>query len=111
MYVVPAFSGLYAPWWEGNARGIICGLTRYANKNHIIRACLESTAFQTYDVFNSMEKDCKEKLKEMKVDGGMANNKLLMQFQADIISANVSRPSITETTALGACFAAGMGVV
>jgi glycerol kinase len=110
VYFVPAFSGLYAPYWKENARGIIAGLTRYANKGHIARAVLEATAFQTREVVEAMEKDSQIGLKSLRVDGGMVNNELLMQFQADILNREVVRPLIQETTALGAAYAAGLAV-
>ena len=110
MYLVPAFSGLYAPYWRDDARGVMVGLTRFVNKGHIARASLEATAFQSRDVFHAMEADAKHPLKELRVDGGMVVNKLLMQFQADILGTRVLCPRITETTALGAAFAAGLAV-
>ncbi len=110
VYFVPAFSGLYAPYWRSDARGIIAGLTRYAEKGHIARAALESTAYQTYEILEAMEKDSGQPLTVLKVDGGMVFNDLLMQFQADILDVPVARPAITETTALGAAFAAGLAV-
>ena len=108
VYFVPAFSGLYAPHWKESARGVVAGLTRYANKGHIARAALESTAYQTRDVLVAMEKDSKIPIKELRSDGGMVTNDLLMQFQADILDVPVVRPKITETTALGAAYAAGL---
>lgn len=108
VYFVPAFSGLYAPHWQESARGLIAGLTRYANKGHIARAALESAAYQTRDVLIAMEKDCKIPIKELRADGGMVANDLLMQFQADILDVPVVRPKMTETTALGAAYAAGL---
>jgi len=108
VYFVPAFSGLYAPYWNHNARGIITGLTRYANRAHIARAVLEATAFQTRDVVEAMEKDSSMALEVLRVDGGMVVNDLLMQFQADILDREVVRPAIMETTALGAAYAAGL---
>ena len=108
VYLVPAFSGLFAPHWHANARGIIIGLTRYANKGHIARAALEATAFQMMDVIEAMTKDAKIDLNLLKVDGGMVVNELLMQFQADILEKEVVRPTVTETTALGAAYAAGL---
>jgi len=108
VYVVPAFSGLYAPYWKDHARGVITGLTRYATKAHIARAALEATAFQTRDVAAAMEQDSGIKLSELRVDGGMVVNELLMQFQADILDVDVVRPKVTETTALGAAYAAGL---
>lgn len=109
-YIVPAFSGLYAPYWESDARGVIAGLTRFVNKGHIARATLEATAYQNYDVLKAMEKDAGLKLKSLKVDGGMVVNELLMQFQTDIIQVPVIRPKMIETTALGAAYAAGLAV-
>jgi glycerol kinase len=110
VYFVPAFSGLYAPYWKENARGVIAGLTRYANKGHIARAALEATAFQTREVVEAMEKDSQIALASLRVDGGMVANELLMQFQADILNREVVRPVIQETTALGAAYAAGLAV-
>ncbi|HKT48919.1 MAG TPA: glycerol kinase GlpK [Candidatus Angelobacter sp.] len=108
VYFVPAFSGLYAPYWNNNARGVIAGLTRYANRSHIARAVLEATAFQTRDVVQAMEKDSGIPLELLRVDGGMVVNELLMQFQADILDREVVRPAMKETTALGAAYAAGL---
>lgn len=108
VYIVPAFSGLYAPYWKDSARGVIAGLTRYANKAHIARAALEATAYQTRDVLAAMEQDAGVRLADLRVDGGMVVNELLMQFQADILDVNVVRPQVTETTALGAAYAAGL---
>jgi len=110
VYFVPAFSGLYAPYWKDSARGVIAGLTRYANKGHLARAVLEATAYQTRDVVEAMEKDAGIKLKGVRVDGGMVINELLMQFQADILNRDVVRPVVQETTALGAAYAAGLAV-
>ncbi|MDK2945675.1 glycerol kinase GlpK [Geotoga petraea] len=110
VFFVPAFSGLFAPYWEDTARGTIVGMTRYTNKNHIARAALESTAFQTRDVIEVMEKETGVKIKELKVDGGMVVNNLLMQFQSDILNVPVIKPRVTETTALGAAYAAGLAV-
>jgi glycerol kinase len=110
VYFVPAFSGLYAPYWKDSARGVIAGLTRYANKGHIARAVLEATAYQTRDVVEAMEKDAQIELKGVRVDGGMVGNELLMQFQADILNREVVRPVVQETTALGAAYAAGLAV-
>jgi glycerol kinase len=110
VYFVPAFSGLYAPYWKENARGVIAGLTRYANKGHLTRAVLEATAFQTREVVEAMEKDSQIGLESLRVDGGMVGNELLMQFQADILNREVIRPVIQETTALGAAYAAGLAV-
>ena len=108
VYFVPAFSGLYAPHWRESARGIIAGLTRYANKGHIARAALEATAYQTREVLEAMAKDSGIAIKELRTDGGMVRNDLLMQFQADILDVPVLRPKVTETTALGAAYAAGL---
>lgn len=110
IYFVPAFSGLFAPYWQSDARGVIAGLTRYINKNHIARAALEATAYQTREVLDAMEKDSGVELKSLKVDGGMVYNELLMQFQADILGVPVIRPVVSETTALGAAYAAGLAV-
>lgn len=108
VYFVPAFSGLYAPYWRDNARGVIAGLTRYVNKAHIARAALEATAFQVREVADAMAKDSGIQLDFLRVDGGMVVNDLLMQFQADILNTPVVRPKVTETTALGAAYAAGL---
>jgi glycerol kinase len=110
IYFVPAFSGLYAPYWMGNARGVIAGMTRYTNKGHLARAALEATAFQTREVVDAMEKDAGIPVDILRTDGGMVENDLLMQFQADILDRPVVRPAIKETTALGACYAAGLAV-
>jgi glycerol kinase len=110
MYIVPAFSGLFAPHWRADARGVMVGLTRYINKNHIARAALEATAYQTREVLEAMEKDSGVPLTALKVDGGMVYNELLMQFQADILDVPVIRPTVAETTALGAAYAAGLAV-
>jgi glycerol kinase len=110
IYFVPAFSGLFAPYWRSDARGAIVGMTRYINKGHIARAVLEATAFQTREVLDAMEKDSGVKLTALKVDGGMVFNELLMQFQADILNVPVIRPKVAETTALGAAYAAGLAV-
>ncbi len=110
VYFVPAFSGLYAPHWKDSARGVIAGLTRYVNKGHLARAVLEATAFQTREVVDAMEKDSGVELDTLRVDGGMVVNDLLMQFQADILDRVVIRPATRETTALGAAYAAGLGV-
>jgi glycerol kinase len=110
VYFVPAFSGLYAPYWKDSARGVIAGLTRYANKGHLARAVLEATAYQTRDVVEAMEQDAGIELKSVRVDGGMVGNELLMQFQADILHREVVRPVVQETTALGAAYAAGLAV-
>ncbi len=110
IYFVPAFSGLFAPYWRSDARGVIVGMTRYINKGHIARAALEATAYQTKEVLEAMEKDSGVELKTLKVDGGMVHNDLLMQFQADILGVPVVRPTVSETTALGAAYAAGLAV-
>ncbi len=110
VYIVPAFSGLFAPHWRPDARGVITGLTRYANRGHLARAALEATAFQTRDVLIAMTADSGVDLAEVRVDGGMTANELLMQFQADILDVDVVRPVVTETTALGAGYAAGLAV-
>ena len=110
VYFVPAFSGLYAPYWKESARGVIAGLTRYANKAHLARAVLEATAFQSREVVEAMEKDSGISLESLRVDGGMVKNDLLMQFQADILNREVVRPAVQETTALGAAYAAGLAV-
>ncbi|MGQ4538337.1 glycerol kinase GlpK [Dermabacteraceae bacterium P7074] len=109
-FVVPAFSGLFAPYWKSDARGTIVGLTRYVNKNHIARATLEATAFQSRDLLDAMNADSGVALTELKVDGGMVKNETLMQFQADILGVPVVRPEVIETTALGAAYAAGIAV-
>jgi glycerol kinase len=108
IYFVPAFSGLYAPYWKHNARGVIAGLSRYTNKGHLARAVLEATAFQTREVVEAMEKDAGIPLGVLRTDGGMVENDLLMQFQADILDREVVRPAVKETTALGAAYAAGL---
>jgi glycerol kinase len=108
VYIVPAFSGLYAPHWQENARGIIAGLTGFANKGHFARAALEATAYQTREVLEAMEKDSAITISELRTDGGMVANQLLMQFQADILNVPVVRPAMTETTSLGAAYAAGL---
>ncbi|MDU5109898.1 MAG: glycerol kinase GlpK [Clostridium sp.] len=110
VYIVPAFTGLGAPYWDMYARGAIFGLTRGANRNHIIRAALEAIAYQSKDVLDAMEEDSGCKIKDLKVDGGASRNGLLMQFQSDIVGAKVIRPIISETTALGAAFLAGLAV-
>ncbi len=110
IYFVPAFSGLFAPYWDKNARGIITGLTRYSNRAHIARAALEATAYQTRDILNAMERDSLITPPSLKVDGGMINNEFLMQFQADILGIEILRPRICETTSLGAAYAAGLAV-
>lgn len=110
VYVVPAFVGIGTPYWDQYARGIIVGLTRGAKKEHIIRAALESMAYQTYDVLKAMEEDSKIELKKLKVDGGACANNFLMQFQTDILNVDVDRPKIIETTALGAAYLAGLAI-
>jgi len=110
IYFVPAFSGLFAPYWKSSARGALVGLTRYVTKAHIARAALEATAYQTREVLDAMNKDSGVKLTALKVDGGMVYNELLMQFQADILGVPVIRPIVAETTALGAAYAAGLAV-
>ena len=110
VFFVPAFSGLFAPYWKSDARGVIVGLTGYATKGHIARAVLEATAWQTREVLEAMNMEAGISLKVMNVDGGMVNNELLMQFQADILGVPVIRPTCTETTALGAAYAAGLTV-
>ncbi len=110
VYFVPAFSGLFAPYWRNDARGIVAGLTRFATSAHIARAALEATAFQTRDVLDAMFADSKVKLHSLAVDGGMVRNNLLMQFQSDILNIPIIRPIITETTALGAAYAAGLAM-
>ncbi|MGL5857974.1 MAG: glycerol kinase GlpK [Angustibacter sp.] len=110
VYVVPAFSGLFAPHWRPDARGAIVGLTRYATKAHLARAALEAAAFQSWEVIQAMDADSGVPLTELRVDGGMVANELLMQFQADLLGVDVIRPAVTETTALGAAFAAGLAV-
>lgn len=110
VYIVPAFSGLFAPYWRSDARGVIAGLTGYATSAHICRAALESTAFQAKDIFDSMESDSGIKMNVLKVDGGLTNSRPLMEFQADLLGIPVIRPQITETTALGAAYAAGLSV-
>ena len=109
-YFVPAFSGLFAPHWRSDARGVVVGLTRYINRGHLARAVLEATAYQTREVLEAMEKDSGIKLNILKVDGGMVANNLLMQFQADLLGVPVIRPKIAETTSLGAAYAAGLAL-
>jgi glycerol kinase len=117
VYIVPAFSGLFAPWWRSDARGIIVGLTRFADRRHLARAALEATALQTLDVINAMERDCPDAQAAadagrltLRADGGMAMNNLLMQIQSDLLNCEVVRPVVAETTALGAAYAAGLAV-
>jgi glycerol kinase len=107
-YIVPAFSGLFAPYWKANARGVVAGLTRFVNNGHIARAALESTAFQSREVADAMNADSGVDLESLKVDGGMVVNETLMQFQADILGVPVIRPKVAETTSLGAAYAAGL---
>ena len=107
-YFVPAFSGLFAPYWRGNARGVIAVLTRNVNKGHIARATLEATAWQSKEVVDAMNADSGVELTSLKVDGGMVYNELLMQFQADVLDVPVIRPTVAETTSLGAAYAAGL---
>ena len=110
VYFVPALTGMGAPYWDQYAHGVICGLTRGATAGHIARAALEGIAFQTMDIVGAMEKDAGVHLSELKVDGGASRNNLMMQFQADVLGASVIRPEITETTAMGACYLAGLAV-
>jgi glycerol kinase len=110
MVLVPAFSGLFAPHWRSDARGVMVGLTRYITKGHIARASLEASAFQTQEVLDAMQRDSGVTLKTLRVDGGMVRNELLMQFQADLLGVPVVRPRITETTSMGAAYAAGLAV-
>jgi glycerol kinase len=110
VYFVPAFSGLFAPYWKSDARGVIAGLTRYVNKGHIARAALEATAWQSREVVEAMNADSGVELTSLKVDGGMVQNELLMQFQADVLDVPVIRPTVAETTSLGAAYAAGLAV-
>ena len=110
IYFVPAFSGLFAPYWKSDARGAIVGMTRYVNKGHIARAALEATAFQTREILDAMNKDSGVDLTALKVDGGMVYDELLMQFQSDVLGVPVIRPKVAETTALGAAYAAGLAV-
>jgi glycerol kinase len=110
MYIVPAFSGLFAPYWKSNARGVFAGLTRYVTKGHFARATLEAVCWQTREVLDAMNQDSGVALAELKVDGGMVANDLLMQTQADTLGVPVIRPAVAETTALGAAYAAGLAV-
>jgi glycerol kinase len=110
IYFVPAFSGLFAPYWKSSARGVVVGMTRYVNKGHVARAALEATAYQTREVLDAMNADSGVKLTALKVDGGMVYNELLMQFQSDILDVPVVRPKVAETTSLGAAYAAGLAV-
>ena len=110
LYFVPAFAGLFAPYWRSDARACIVGMTATHNKNHFCRAALEAAAYQTKDVFDAIDADSHVSLKELRVDGGGTANRLLMQFQADMINVPVIKPEVKETTALGAAFAAGLAV-
>ena len=110
VYFVPALTGMGAPYWDQYARGVVCGITRGTTAAHIARAALEGIAFQTMDIVGAMEKDAGVKLSELKVDGGASRNNLMMQFQADVLSTSVIRPKVTETTAMGACYLAGLAV-
>jgi glycerol kinase len=110
VYFVPAFSGLYAPYWRPDARGVVAGLTRFAGKGHLARAALEAVAYQTRDVLDAMERDAGQKLTALKVDGGMTANKLFLQFQADVLGVPVLKPRVAETSALGAAYAAGLAL-
>jgi len=110
VYFVPAFSGLFAPYWNTKARGMIIGLTHFANKSHIARAVLEASAFQTKDIIEAMQKDSGTKFQKLKIDGGMTASNMLMQFQADILNIDVILPKIAETTALGAAYVAGLAI-
>ena len=110
VYVVPAFAGLGAPYWNPHARGTIVGITRGTSSAHIARAALESIAFQSYDLLKAMEADAGIPIAELRVDGGATNNNLLMQFQSDIVNTKVIRPTMVETTALGAAYLAGLAV-
>jgi glycerol kinase len=110
VYLVPAFAGLGAPHWDQHARALMCGITRGTTKEHIARAALEGIAYQVADILNAMQADAGVKLRELRVDGGASNNNLLMQFQADLLGVSVVRPVVTETTALGAAYLAGLGV-
>jgi glycerol kinase len=110
VYTVPAFSGLFAPYWRSDARGVIVGLTRHTNRGHFARSALEATAYQTREIFEAMQAETGQTLKQLKVDGGMIRNELLMQFQADILGIPIVRSAVAETTALGAAFAAGLAI-
>ena len=110
VYFVPALTGMGAPYWDQYAHGVICGITRGTTAAHIARAALEGIAFQTMDIVAAMERDAGVPLAELKVDGGASRNNLMMQFQADILGASVIRPEVTETTAMGACYLAGLAV-
>lgn len=108
VYVVPAFTGLGAPYWKQNARGMVVGLTRGTSREHFVRATLESLAYQTYDLVKAMESDSDTSINSLKVDGGACANNLLMQFQSNILQTNVARPNVIETTGLGAAYLAGL---
>ena len=108
--MVPAFTGLGAPYWNQRARGVVCGITRGFNRSHLIRATLESLAYQTYDICKAMEQDSAIPIKKLKVDGGACANNFLMQFQADLLDCELDRPQCIETTALGAAYLAGLAV-
>ena len=110
VYFVPALTGMGAPYWDQYAHGVICGITRGTTAAHIARAALEGIAFQTMDIVSAMERDAGVRLAELKVDGGASRNNLMMQFQADILGTSVIRPEVTETTAMGACYLAGLAV-
>ena len=110
VYIVPAFSGLFAPYWRDDARGVIVGLTCFNNRNHIARAAEEATAFQVKELIDAMNADAGRPLSELRVDGGMVRDNLLMQFQSDILGVDVVAPKVAETTALGAAYAAGIAV-
>jgi len=110
VYIVPAFSGLFAPYWRDDARGVITGLTAYANKGHIARAALEATAFQSAELLHALREDTQSGIFQLNVDGGMVINHTLMQFQADLLNMRVIRPKVLETTALGAAYIAGLAV-
>jgi glycerol kinase len=110
VYVVPAFTGMGAPYWKQNARGMVVGITRGTAREHFVRATLESLAYQTYDVLKAMENDSGMELKRLRVDGGASANNFLMQFQADLLAGEIVRPVVTETTALGAAYLAGLAV-
>ena len=110
VYLVPAFGGLFAPYWRDDARGVITGMTSYCSRNHVARAALEAVAYQAVDLVKAMESDMQSPLSTLKVDGGMVVNEFLMQFQADILDTKVVRPTVSETTALGAAYAAGLAI-
>ncbi|MFA6784608.1 MAG: FGGY-family carbohydrate kinase, partial [Sphaerochaeta sp.] len=110
VYIVPAFSGLFAPYWRSDARGVVAGLTGFATRAHLCRAILEATAFQAHDIFRTMEEESNITMTALKVDGGLTNSKPLMEFQADLLGIPVIRPLVVETTALGAAYAAGLSV-